>query len=97
MIKIHYSTIISAKLLFHLIEVLTSSACLAELMFVKCKSIGESICAPSVVAHTVSAFLSRSTNSRVAKVIGSKVNRGGGYMNLKFHASIHFIDKKLHR
>ena len=45
-------------------------------MLAKCKSISESIC---VVAHTVSAFLSRSTNSRVAEVTGSKVNRGGGY------------------
>ena len=83
-------------LLFFLI-VLMSSACLAELMLVKRKSISESICAPSVVAHRVSAFLSRSTNSRVAKVTGSKVNRGGGYMDLKFHASKHFMDKKLHR
>ena len=65
-------------LLLFLIKVLVSSACLAEPMLVKCKSISESICAPSVVAHTVSAFLSRSTNSRVAKVTGSKVNRGGG-------------------
>ena len=56
-----------------------SSACLAELMLAKCKLISESICAPRVVAHTVSAFLSRSTNGRVAKVTGSKVNRGGGY------------------
>ena len=58
-----------------------SSACLAELMLAKCKSISESICAPSVIAHTVSAFLSRSTNSvvRMAKVTGFKVNRGGGY------------------
>ena len=47
-------------------------------MLAKCKSISESIC---VVAHTVSAFLStcRSTNSRVAEVTGSKVNRDGGY------------------
>ena len=45
-------------------------------MLAKCKSISESICAPSVV----SAFLSRS-NKQQAKVhvTGSKVNRGGGY------------------
>ena len=66
-------------LLFFLIKVLVSSACLAELMLAKCKSISESICAPSVVAPAVSAFFSRSTNSRVAKVTDSKVNRGGGY------------------
>ena len=48
-------------------------------MLVKCKSISESIRAPSVVAPTVSAFFSTSTNSRVAKETGSKVNRGGGY------------------
>ena len=41
----------------------------------KCKSITESICAPSVLAPTVSVFLSKSTNSGVAKVTGSKVNR----------------------
>ena len=46
-------------------------------MLAKCKSISESIRAPSVVAPT--AFFSTSTNSRVAKVTGSKVNRGGGY------------------
>ena len=66
-------------LLFFLIKVLVSSACLAELMLAKCKLISESICASSVVAHTVSVFLSGSTNSRVARVTGSKVNRGGGY------------------
>ena len=56
-----------------------SSACLAELILAKCKSISESICASSVVAPTVSVFLSRSTNSTVAKVNASRVNRGGGY------------------
>ena len=56
-----------------------SSVCLAELMLAKSKLISESICASSVVAHTVSAFLSGSTNSGVARVTGSKVNRGGGY------------------
>ena len=74
-----------------------SSACLAELMLAKYKSISESICAPSVVAHIASAFLSRSTNSIVAKVTGSKVNRGGGYgleipCKYTFHGQ-----KKLHR
>ena len=50
-------------------------------MLAKCKSISESIRAPSVVAQTVSVFFSTrtSTNSRVAKETGSKVNRGGGY------------------
>ena len=79
MIKIHYATINSAYIIVFLIKVLMSSACLAELMLAKCKSISESICAPSVIAHTVSAILSRSINSGVAKVTGSKVNRGGGY------------------
>ena len=50
-----------------------------KLRLAKCKSISESICAPSVVALTVSAFFSKSTNSGVAKVTRSKVNRGGGY------------------
>ena len=44
----------------------------------------------SLFVLPVSAFLSRSTNSRVAKVTGSKVNRGGGYgleipCNYTFH------------
>ena len=87
-------------LLFFLIKVLVSSACLAELMLAKCKSISESICAPSVVAPTVSVFLSRSTNSRVAEVTGSKVNRGGGFgleipCKYTFHGPKNYIDKRL--
>ena len=34
---------------------------------------------PFNLAPTVSAFLRRSTNSGVAEVTGSKVNRGGGH------------------
>ena len=34
---------------------------------------------PFNLAPTVAAFLSRSTNSGVAEVTGSKVNRSGGY------------------
>ena len=93
MIKIHYATINSAYIIVFIIKVLVSSACLAELMLVKCKSISESICAPSV-AHTVSAFLSRSTNSGVAKVTGSKVNRGGGY-GLKIPCKYTFHGQKI--
>ena len=59
----------------------------------------------SIVAHlpfnlapTVSAFLKRSTNSRVAKVTGSKVNRGGGYgleipCKYTFYRPKSYIDK----
>ena len=79
MIKIHYTTINSTYIIVFLIKVLVSSACLAELMLAKCKLISKSICASSVVAHTVSAFLSGSTNGGVARITGSKVNRGGGY------------------
>ena len=46
----------------------------------------------------VLAFLSRSTNSGVAKVTGSKVNRGGGYgleipCKYTFHGPKNYIDK----
>ena len=85
-------------LLFFLIKVLVSSACLAELILAKCKSMSESIRAPSVVAPTVSAFFSRSTNSRVSKVTGSNVNRGRGYgleipCKYTFHGPKNYIDK----
>ena len=67
------------------------SACLAELMSAKCKS-------ESLFVLPVSAFLSKSTNSRVAKVSGSKVNRGGGYglkipCKYTFHGPKKYIDK----
>ena len=89
---------IGHTLLFFIIKVLVISACLAELMLAKCKSISEFICAPSVVAPTMSAFLSRSTNSRVAKVTCSKVNSGGGYgleipYKYIFHGPKNYIDK----
>ena len=77
-VNIHYATIKSAYIIVFLIKVLVY-CCLPGRAHVKCKSISESICVPSVVAPTVSAFLSRLTNSREAEVTGSKVNRGGGY------------------
>ena len=53
---------------------------------------------PRINSATVSAFLSGSTNSRVAKVTGSKVNRGGGYglkisCKYTFHGPKNYIDK----
>ena len=52
----------------------------------------------SLFVLPVSAFLSRSTNSRVAKVTGSKVNRGGGYgleipCKYTFRGPKNYIDK----
>lgn len=53
---------------------------------------------PYNLAPTVSAFLTRPTNTAVAEITGSRVNRGGGYglevpCDYKFYAPKSYLSK----